>query len=690
MTFLGKVYLEDGGLRFGAGPDGTLAMLKLGATDPAGIFLAYDVGGGWFSLQAHTGQWVYLNAEQSPIAWYPVLSSARLGPPTRFSMQYFDAVNRRVKLAFLWGMMAAESRAADAAADDGKVALYRTSGTNPYCSCEFDAGNGWGYGLWFRMGTLAPGVPELERTKNGVGADFACLGRACVDLSGASFSSVDFRNATFAGANLRSAKFTECTLTATRLVGANLAATDFSGSSVAGTDFSGADLTVGTLLPEPPLASDPAYRTLFRSAKVPAASLRKNWSYLDLTGATLTGADTADLRELVARHMLAPDLVLAGRSLPGADFGFSDLSGAHFQAADLTSAKLRSATLRECLFSRAKLGGACFDPDPSSPTPVATDLTGAKFSSAHLAKASLKSAVMWKAVLTSADLSEADLTSAQLGGVDRSAAASLSYAYLANTKLDRANLFGVNFAYVTLFGASASMTQTATMELADFSNAYLAGIDLSDADLRGAKFSGACLVNVRLNNTVLLPAAAGSVTASLAGASLQGTDFTGAQLDAADLTNAAVAFGNGEVPVRYCDQYHELFPSPPGSMPLRHGPTKGLDVSAMGPDTRCPNGYTLAENQAHGRTLQEMLTSRTAPTFWSPSGCGPPAPAKRVAPETGSAAAEGDPCRVVGGNFTPETAASPAPKARTTGAAGSDSGRASPTPASRDARRGSG
>src|SRR4051794_25029241 len=72
MVFLGKIALESGGTRLAVTPEGEVALLALSPTDPAGIFLAYDLGGGWYSLQCHLGSWLRFDALQSPIAWYPV------------------------------------------------------------------------------------------------------------------------------------------------------------------------------------------------------------------------------------------------------------------------------------------------------------------------------------------------------------------------------------------------------------------------------------------------------------------------------------------------------------------------------------------------------------------------------------------------------------------------------------------
>jgi uncharacterized protein YjbI with pentapeptide repeats len=613
MIFLGKIYLQSGGKRMGVKSDGKLAMLSLSPNDPAGMFLAYDLGGGWFGLQAHTGQWVNLIASQSPKAWYPVLYGAylsNLNSFARFDLRYFEKANSRVKFVFQ-------------REDNGElVPLLLPNSINPYCQCEFDVATTTNLGTFFGLGVVTPGLPELQQTKNGAGIDFRCLGKACIDFSGATFSQINFPDADFAGTNLRSTVFDGCVLTRTKFRGATLTGTDFRLSSIAGADFSDSDLANGTLLPVPPFSNDATKRTILRNAKVPASALQNNWSYLDLTGAQITGLKT-DLTGLIARYAIASGLALEGFTLTKADFSNSDLSRTNFQRAQLESAKFQSAILIDCIFSKCRLEGASFAPNPSDPNKVSTDLSGARFSSAVLSRASMRQALLLRTVFTSATMDEIDLTSAQLGGVDRSAAASLSYAYLANAKLDKANLFGVNFSYVTLFGASTSVTQTATMEQANFSNAYLAGIDLTAANLRGASFVGACLVNVRLNNAVLLPTASGSVGASLAGATLQGVDFTGAQLNHADLSNAAVAFANGEIPVRYCDEYGYPFPEPPHFLPLRFGPTIALDLNTMGPETKCPNGFTVLENQLDKKTLQQMLTSANAPTTWYPAKCGP-------------------------------------------------------------------
>lgn len=631
MEFLGKITIETGGRYFAITGSGNLAMRALPKDDPAAVFLAYAEGDG-FKLQASNGLWVYLSSSESPIAWYPVLYGAYTRSyGTRFTSQFFKLDSGQVKLAWING-------------DGVKVALYLPNGINPNCNCEFDTTNGWGYGQFFGLRVLAPGIERLRSTKNGVDGDYGCAGKACVDLAGADLTGVDFTRANLQGAILAGTSLRDTTLTDAKFQGARLDLCDFRGAGFRGTDFSGCDLTRSVFSDPPGFSTDPAKRTKLAHAKILFSTLKKNWSYLDLTGATIVGLrEQQDLSGLQAHDSLMADFDFSGVALEGANFERSalhsvnlrngsarnsnfdraNLTSGQLQDADLSGATLRSAILRDCLMARIKLAKADFGPDPADPTAPGADLTGADMAFGVLTEAKLRSAVMIKTFLTGADLSGADLTGAQLGGQDKSLAAVLSFAYMANAKLDRANLYGVSFAGATFFGADASVAETATMEQASFVNAYLAGIDMSGARLMGAKFDGACLVNVILRDVNLSPTQSGSINASLTSATLQGADFTGSDLSGADLANAAVAFERGEIPVRHCDAKGQPFPPPPNSLPLRHGPTLGLDLTSMKEDTICPNGHTVKTNQQDGLDLKRMLTSANAPTTWYPKSCRP-------------------------------------------------------------------
>ncbi|MGA3129490.1 MAG: pentapeptide repeat-containing protein [Terracidiphilus sp.] len=614
MLFLGKIFLESGGKRLGVQDDGKLAMLPLQANDPAGQFLAYDVGGGWFSLQSYLGFWVQLSVGQSHNSWYPVLYSAKVGPsPTRLARQFFDAPNGRAKFAFQ-------------DEDSGvQVSLLIVNGINSYCSCEFDVGTSWNYGLYFGMGLLAPGVEQLQESKEGASSNFSCLGSACVNFSNAVFTGVNFQNANFSGANLTDASFAGCTLNHAVFSGANLAFTDFRNAFVAGADFSGCDLTGGAQFPDPPLATNPSNRTILRNAIIPASLLKLNWSYLDLTNAQIQGLEGTDLQGLVARYTLASGLILNKKKLMAADFSNSDLTGAQFQGSDLKEAQFHSSILSGCRLSKSILISARFDPDISSPNPASTDLIGARFSGADLSNASLRSAILWGALFTAAVMKETDLTQAQIGNPDFGPAASFSFAYMENARLDGVNAYGVNFSYVTFFGPEASATQTSTMEQSDFSNAFLAGVDFTGANLRGAKFIGACLINACLRAVNLQPSVLGNISASLAGAVLQGAEFKNSKLNFADLSNAGVELNPGNLPVRYCDQEGVTYPPAPKWLEVGFFPTTDLDLNTMGEDTICPNGYTVSQNQFEHLPIYKMLESPNAPHTWLPAQCGPAA-----------------------------------------------------------------
>lgn len=353
---------------------------------------------------------------------------------------------------------------------------------------------------------------------------------------------------------------------------------------------------------------------------------------VDLTGADLSGVDCTGAD-------------FTGATLDGASFAGAVLCGATFLGGSLHRTVLAGATLDGAVFSGTNLStvewgeaisakGAHLDGcvgigciiGSQEPGKVAdlsgADLTGADFSRADFTHASLSEATLLRGVFVGAVFEQTDFTSAQLGGVEKSAAADMAFTYMPNVRFDKANLFGVSFAFATVFGASTRMADTATMEQADFSNAYLEGIDLTGATLRGVKLNNACLVNVDLSQADLSPTLSGSVTSSLGGACLQGAVFTQAKLGNADLTGATVAFSNGTIRVRYCDpRIGGPFPPPPDFEPLNYSPTESLDLTTMTAGTVCPNGLTVAANQRQGNTLTEMLTIHDPATEWVPLRC---------------------------------------------------------------------
>ncbi len=394
------------------------------------------------------------------------------------------------------------------------------------------------------------------------------------------------------------------------------------------------------------------------------------------------GSDSANLSTVDTYHNFLQQTITQSladiqktKNARNCDFQNVDLSQADLSRVDCTKANFSGATLSGTNFSDAILKGACFinatldqtifsgatilDNANFSKTNLSTvkwgvgisakkthfdgctaincqigssdpknkanfsgaNLSGADFSFSDFSNVSLNSANMIAGVFVGAIFQQTDLTSATLGGVEKTAAASLAFAYMPNVNFRKANLFGVNFVSATLFGGSTSISDAATIEQADFSNAYLEGISLNSTTLSGAKFNNSCLVNVDFTNAILSTTMAGSIASSLVGASLQGAIFVKANLANTDFSGASVSFGNGSINVRYCDPVtRSIFPPVPGE-PLTYHRTNGLDLKTMTASTICPNGLTVHANKKNGNSLKQMLTVVSPTTSWGPVRC---------------------------------------------------------------------
>lgn len=339
---------------------------------------------------------------------------------------------------------------------------------------------------------------------------------------------------------------------------------------------------------------------------------------VDLTGADLTGA-TLDRARIIGGSLARARLV--GASLTGTDLTGTTLDGAVFDGTDIgavvwgAGSRAVGTSFAGCIGMGATIG---------SPTPATWTraiLTGADLSYADLTHVDLSGARLEQCVLVGATLESTNLSRAILGGVSKSAATDLSYSFLTNVNFDTANCFGVTFAFASVFGGLTNLTETATLEQADFANAYLEGINFSGAVLRGSRFDNACLIGADLTNADLGPTSDGSTATSLAGAVLSGATFTHSILASVDLTRATVAFADGTVDVRYCTSSSGPFPPPPDYLPMNHRATTGLDATTLEPDTVCPNGSTYAANLARGRNVTQMLTISDPATTWTPIDC---------------------------------------------------------------------
>lgn len=370
-------------------------------------------------------------------------------------------------------------------------------------------------------------------------------------------------------------KLTNANVSFANLAGTPLAGVDLTGASLAGTDFTGIDLTEVTFSFPLKRSNDPNNPTIFTKCKLPYAVIKLDWSYLDLTSATIVDLPT-DLTGLCAKAVRLAGVNFSDFILDGADFSGATLDRAHF-----TGAKLRQS------------------PSGEKPSFAETSLIGAYFSNAVLDQASFAGAT--------------------LGGIEKNEAAGFSSAWISNCDFTGANAYGAIFAGATLVSGN-TLTGVANLEQSDFSNAYLPYADLTSANLQGAKFDGACMIGCVLTNAQLTPAEHGAVAASLTSACLQAAIFDGTQLGGADLTNAAVTDAGGSFQVTHYDQDGNLI----GPDTINWKVSSFPSPESFTDETVCPSGDTYDHNKDFAR----LMMASKPPTDWKPTGTrrvtGPP------------------------------------------------------------------
>lgn len=421
------------------------------------------------------------------------------------------------------------------------------------------------------------------------GATFTHAYMADAQLVGCDLRTVDLRNVTLTGAKLDGANLTANN----KLQGVNLNGADLTGAILDGTDFNGADLTgatligasmngckfAGALLTGTDLSSsdltraelngfvhstDAAHLTNFSNSQVGFATLGLDWSYINFTGATISGVPT-------------------------------DLTNLNATAAELPTG---------FVFDGHTLDGALF---------IGATASKASFAGAHMTKAKFSGAQMIGAVFTKATMDTCKFIGTALGGTGGSDGAVFSSAYMANCDFSQCNLFGLSFANATLLGNN--VFTGANLQEIDLTGAYMADINLAGANLRGARLDRSFLVGAILSGADLTPTRDGSIRSSLTFACLQATAFDGVKLAGADLTNAALTGTAGSISQQYYDDEGELTEL----TPMNYAAVPLPDSSSLDPETVCANGLKYA-NQPSGATMAEMMTSPRAPTIWKPTG----------------------------------------------------------------------
>lgn len=371
----------------------------------------------------------------------------------------------------------------------------------------------------------------------------------------------------------------------------------------------------------------PSLATIQSSKRAQGCDLRHvDLTGVDLSGIDFTGADFtgATLDGVKFKSAILTNATFTHASLDGTDLSGATLDGAIMGGLNLTKMiwgggtglSAKGAHFEGCVAKDCQLGPA----SPPYADFTGAHFDGANFSGACLDNASLRDATMIDGVFVGASMDGVDLTGAHLGGISHLPAADLSFAYMPNVTLKGANLFGVSFAFASLFGGSTSIADALTLEQADFSNAYLEGISFKGAPLQGSKFDNAFLVAVNFTGADLSTTLSGSVRTSLAGACLHGAIFTDAHLADANFTGATVAFKEGHLQKRYCTPQGQV-PTPPDFGRLSYRKTTGLDLNSLRPTTICPNGSTVAANQRQNLSLTQMLTVVNPATSWVPVRC---------------------------------------------------------------------
>src|SRR5215471_11807335 len=187
-------------------------------------------------------------------------------------------------------------------------------------------------------------------------------------LTGDDLNGVDFTGAKLAGANLTGATFRDANLSGADLTGATAANTDFTsiaaGTQLTGTIFTDVDLTTAAFDATPHFSTDPTKLTRFDGATLHYKVIGTNWSYLDLTGATvvdLPKALSSSSAKLTAQYAVIASLNEASGELTKAILQCADFSYASIGVLDASYADFTGATFAQTTFAGTTLDNAILE-----------------------------------------------------------------------------------------------------------------------------------------------------------------------------------------------------------------------------------------------------------------------------------------------------------------------------------------
>ncbi|MFB5675074.1 pentapeptide repeat-containing protein [Paenibacillus terreus] len=373
-------------------------------------------------------------------------------------------------------------------------------------------------------------------------ADFSGTNLTKILPSPAQLSYANLSKANLKGVDLSKSNLTHANLTGAILDGANLSGADLTGADLTGaslvntkldsailhhTRFDHCDLSTVSFSYPPDFTRAEADRTSFVQAVVPYRLLGLNWSYLDLSDATISDIPEV-LASLNANYTLLPN---------GLDLSKKDLRNASFIGSRMYEIQLQNANLEKAQLMHARLKGAKL---------IRANLTMANLDSAYLVSESMtqihqSTNKREAAVVTEAFMIDTNLNGTFCDGVDFSGALFMTYPGL--NPDGRASAHG------------------ATMNLAKFNKAVLIQAELDNAQLAGCDFGNAVMVGASFRQAQLIPATQPpNPDASFYEADIRGTDCTGANMDGLDMRSAQVSTEPGEFNQVYKDYYGNPIP----------------------------------------------------------------------------------------------------------------------------------
>jgi uncharacterized protein YjbI with pentapeptide repeats len=372
------------------------------------------------------------------------------------------------------------------------------------------------------------------------GFDFTGANFDTCAMTGAVLTNAILKNASFTGGvyapdcDFSNADLTGADLTGANLTGSNLTNANLTGAKMHGTNFSNVNLTGAQFDAEPDFtrsSDDPAGLTIFAGATLSASVLGSDWSFLDLSGATIT--DIPDkIHKLNAQSAVLPSLI---------DLSDMDLKHANFSSATVINAQFNGSDLEGAIFTSAQANGCNF---------IGANLSLSNFTNAFLVAP------------------DSDPTDPAVADP-----ANFTNAFLINAVFDGATCDGVDFSNAYFCSANykgssgpATANGDASFNLAQFPGAILIGTQFQSAKMTGASFYQANLACAELPNANLDtfdPSSNNAVATNMKGTDLTGTQFGDseggknasdlASMDGVNMTGAVVATESGTYTYSFAD-----------------------------------------------------------------------------------------------------------------------------------------